>query len=935
MEFSLEDLFAEPPPKISGRSKKEEGNQCQTSSKDGSGGRYSPLKADSRHAVNVLSPAKTISKFQQKQGESKQCNTSCKGGSESHYSPLKESNNDTVKTPVTEGHVFSPAKTLSKFQPQQQEHQKNLDSDSGSLDDLFVEPPQKASVKVTCLSTNHNGNLDKEENNMPLVEHQKGKMALHHEARLVQSKTEVANASKGTAQVQLGHKFENVAKLNICESKLQQNDNKTKSDASPTNVISSSSSLSSDKKNLHCSKMNENLKEKSQIIIEDQKNSEENVPKKVKQASSYHVPSLEEILGKSLMTANIAKRTSFSTDDEPTFFKKPRKERMLHMQHGKVISDPNKNDSTCTKLIKDGSVERPTINEEFKKHFLEKKRPKDIQKVKVTEYDGHAENQFIISKQQIEEDAISVNISKKKAGNYLRKLHTKCRVSRKEIQMLETKTVDDESDFFGEVVERPEIAKSQQNTEITEYPYISFKKDIFAEGQVIVKSAAQKRKERKNKKRKAKKKRNKLKGGNIDANSQNNDDDDDDDDDMILLPRKDTKPHKWPVRTKSVEQQNLQLETELGLKKETSPKNDQSQRELMNENMTNRKEIVIKKKLESAPAPSLLDEIISQSAMLYPSCLKQSLQQSKIKTQTKLDSTNNSNAQPKTLLTPDSAGVSKIKLDENLKAIKDLNKIEMNEWWKEENLEESKKVLDKQDFAENMQKHVKQHSLAVDSCKQLSGSHHISEKAAKVAAEGKHQENVIFHEKIDSCVEYSLMKNSITGDGINDIPMKEIRNQELEEKSLLNIAIENARKEASKTNSTNAKEESLLSLVKDVPLDLTVIDKEEMETTSKERSKRGGKKRKRRANKGVKGSSKGQQNKRPKMEIDTKPKVKCKYFLDGKCRMLLARDETRKLEIERPENSEEAEDNTGELATEELVGEDPVVSMPKLYESLI
>ena len=733
MEFSLEDLFAEPPPKISGRPKKDEGKQGQGS---------------------------------------------CKSGLGSQYSPLKGNDKDLVQAPVAEERVISPTKTLSKFQSQQ-EQRRNLDSDSGSLHDLFIEPPQKTSIKVVCPSTNHNGSLDKEQNTAPLVALQKEKIGPYHDETGIQPNTVVASTTKGITEVQIGHKFENVDKFNICESKLKQNDSKAKRVASLPDMKSPSSSLSSEIGNSDSLEMNENVEEKSQRINENKRTLEEIVLKKLKKTSSYHVPSLDEILGKSPMTTNIAKRSSFPLEDELTSLKKPRKETRSDLQQGKVISDQNKNYFT----------DQPTIGEEFKKHFLEKKKWKDIQKVKVTEYDGHTENQFTASKRELEQDAKNSDIIKKKAGNYLRKLHTKCRVSRKEIQMLETRTVDDETDFFAEAVDRPEIAKSQQNTEITEYPYISFKRDVFAEGQVIVKSAAQKRKERRNKKRKAKKKRNRLKGGNNDPNSQNSHDNDDDD--IILLPRKDAKPHKWPVRTKSIEQQRIQLETELGLRKETSTKDD-SQRELTNEGMRNQKEIVVGNRLDIASGPSLVDEIISQSATLYPGYPASSLQPSRIETQTKIDSIGSKDAQPKTLLSGDSAGFSKLRFGENWDGTKDLNRPEMNKWWKVSSLEESKNVLNKQNIAGSIQKDDKQR---VDSCKQFSASHPTFERSAMITTEGKHQEKVIFDKKMNSGPENSLIKEGIAGDNLNDITMKESLNQELQERSSLNIAVENARKE--------------------------------------------------------------------------------------------------------------------------------------------
>ena len=738
MEFSLEDLFAEPPPKISGRPKKEEGKQGQGSYRSGLASLYSSLKRNDKDIVQ--------------------------------------------EAPVAEEHVISPTKKLSKFHSQQ-EQRTNLDCDSGSLRDLFIEPPQKTSIKVVCPSANHNGSLDKEQNNAPLVELQKGKIGPCHDETGMQSNTEVASTTKGIAEVQIGRKVENVDELNICESELKQNDSKAKSVAPFPNIKSPSSSLSSEKRNLNSLEMNENVEEKAQRINEDKRTLEENILKKLKKTPSYHVPSLDEILGKSPMTTNIAKRSSFSLEDELKFLKKPRKETRSDLQQGKVTSDQNKNYST----------DQPTIGEEFRKHFLEKKKWKDKPKVKVTEYDGCTENQFTISKQEIEGNSKNSSIMKKKAGNYLRKLHTKCRVSRKELQMLETKTVDDETDFFAEAIDRPEIAKSQQNTEITEYPYISFKKDVFAEGQVIVKSAAQRRKERKNKKRKAKKKRNRLKGVNNDANSQNSDDDDDE---IILLPRKDTKPHKWPVRTKSIEQQKMQPETELGLKKEISTKDD-SKRELTNESIGNQKEIVVRKRLDNASGPSLLDEIISQSATLYPGYPASSLQPSEIETQTKVDLSRFSrSAQPKTSLSGDSAGFSKLRFGENWKGTKDLNRTEMNQWWKKSSLEESKNVLNKQNIAGNIRKDDKEHLLGVDSCKQLSTTHPTLEKSAKITTEGKQQEKVISDKKMGSCLENSLIKEDNTaGDNLNDISMKEILNQELKEKSSLNIAIENARKE--------------------------------------------------------------------------------------------------------------------------------------------
>eukprot|EP00794_Sanderia_malayensis_P016703 gene16703-18397_t len=66
--------------------------------------------------------------------------------------------------------------------------------------------------------------------------------------------------------------------------------------------------------------------------------------------------------------------------------------------------------------------------------------------------------------------------------------------------------------------------------------------------------------------------------------------------------------------------------------------------------------------------------------------------------------------------------------------------------------------------------------------------------------------------------------------------------------------------------------ETLLNLVCDAPLDLSV-DCKLTDSSAKGRSKRGGKKKK------------GKRNMEKKTEISTKSKVHCKYYKDGKCRM--------------------------------------------------
>eukprot|EP00795_Rhopilema_esculentum_P013149 gene13149-3941_t len=83
-------------------------------------------------------------------------------------------------------------------------------------------------------------------------------------------------------------------------------------------------------------------------------------------------------------------------------------------------------------------------------------------------------------------------------------------------------------------------------------------------------------------------------------------------------------------------------------------------------------------------------------------------------------------------------------------------------------------------------------------------------------------------------------------------------------------------------------ENSLLAMVSRSEIDLSVSETKEASVTA--RSKRGGQKKKKRANKK---SNSGNQ-----YRTESKPKVQCKYFLDGKCRQLLERDIAIKKEAE-------------------------------------
>jgi len=255
----------------------------------------------------------------------------------------------------------------------------------------------------------------------------------------------------------------------------------------------------------------------------------------------YHVPKLEDILG--LPSSHTNKKSKQSFDDKYEFFKETVNESPTGIF--------NSNEREFSK-IKD-------IGETFKDQFKHKssaicRTPANCNGgtfKRKPEGDGNGSanvNHEVTPAGNITQGAGQPVSKKRKAGNYQRKLHTKCRVGAKEIRKLVNEQDQDNCDFFWEMpnslAERPLDVGNNNGESCHGY-------DIINSGSKFFRQMTGINAEKKTGKQKSKKKKKGKKGKyGLDEVKDSVMYDNDGvmyKDDNILPPRKDLKPHKWPV----------------------------------------------------------------------------------------------------------------------------------------------------------------------------------------------------------------------------------------------------------------------------------------------------------------------------------------------------------------------------------------------------
>lgn len=202
------------------------------------------------------------------------------------------------------------------------------------------------------------------------------------------------------------------------------------------------------------------------------------------------------------------------------------------------------------------------VNEDFKKQFDKKdskifkfqgKNPEEVVKRKFemtgskmanythTDVNGNAGH--------VARDINEPLLKRRKAGNYRRKLHTKCRISAKEIRRITNSSMKDDEEFFGEISERPMNIEVPKEVIVAKFEGCKTFSPVdgghkLLNGMKNVKKQTEKQKARKQKKNKKRKDKKGVLNGN---KLQSVVDVLENDDDIVLLPRKELKPHKWPV----------------------------------------------------------------------------------------------------------------------------------------------------------------------------------------------------------------------------------------------------------------------------------------------------------------------------------------------------------------------------------------------------
>ena len=274
----------------------------------------------------------------------------------------------------------------------------------------------------------------------------------------------------------------------------------------------------------------------------EQKNTSE-AKKSLNDAKRYHVPNLEEILKASTPVDN-QKMGSGCMDNIRSCSSEGKFEITAEKQCD-FSNNGEKNVKGIKEMFKDQFKKKEPQTFEKNTEIREKMFKRKSEEVTI----ANANEKLVNDAGKLVQNIGEPPSKRRKAGNYRRKLHTKCRISAKEIRKLTNETGKEEDDFFGKIPERPVNLESSpimasKNSGIFHNPgAVEATNKFFTEFKGIeskVKAGKQKsEKSRKYRKRKIKRKELNKMQGKIDLN---------DDDDIVLLPRNNLQPHKWPVR---------------------------------------------------------------------------------------------------------------------------------------------------------------------------------------------------------------------------------------------------------------------------------------------------------------------------------------------------------------------------------------------------
>ena len=270
--------------------------------------------------------------------------------------------------------------------------------------------------------------------------------------------------------------------------------------------------------------------------------------KTIESPQRYHVPKLEDILASSNVHSSKRRRTHFDVNNDCIYFN----EYQNSVNTAELVSH------------KPAEFENKDIREAFKEQFKQKDSKHKDKKPANCMNGLLGKNSDTCSINSIDEkfeawDGCNVNLNKgrkqhvskrKKAGNYDRKLHTKCRISAKEIKKVAGQQNEDYQDFFGDISERSmELATfriaNTANAETNNAFGNSHARSMMFTGSNQTntkKKIAHQKSKKKLKKRKGRDRLHKIAGCekedvHCDVNS----------DDIILSSEKQIKPHKWPV----------------------------------------------------------------------------------------------------------------------------------------------------------------------------------------------------------------------------------------------------------------------------------------------------------------------------------------------------------------------------------------------------
>ena len=347
----------------------------------------------------------------------------------------------------------------------------------------------------------------------------------------------------------------------------------------------------------HCTKESSN----------DLQSTEERNPMNLKK---YHIPKLDDIL-KLSATANSKGKLNGVCEDRVTDVNT---KETYGSNIGSHYISGRQSVSTVSNISEDFKRQfdmKDVTKTCMDSNFSVKRKFEEITSIGITTaLNCPSLNEAIPSRNQIQETGESLS-KKKKAGNYRRKLHSKCRISAKEIRKLPNNSVRYDDEFFAEAPERSVTLQRPDETVLKRFAGLN---NAVPTGQNCTKFRDQKKvnmnsiKQKIKRKNKAKKKKGKL--ANVNMNKQEiniTSDNNNDDDELVLSPRKDLKPHKWPVCKK-------RSETDVTVR--TSQNTKLSSQQLgMGKNHLNNEEVKLKEK--SFVKNSVLDTILSETISFY------------------------------------------------------------------------------------------------------------------------------------------------------------------------------------------------------------------------------------------------------------------------------------------------------------------------------